>query len=121
MPITLPSRHNDTLKTVMERVNVDRELHQLWKCSNINAVDRSHISDHGEVHIRIVSNIALKICRLLSEGGVEMSVFPYGVNAVAGTKVVNIPVVLRAVSQGATFRQIPGKRLLTMESLVGEG
>ena len=74
MPITLPSRHNDTLKAVMERVNVDRELHQLWKCSNINAVDRSHISDHGEVHIRIVSNIALKICRLMSEGGVEMSV-----------------------------------------------
>ena len=47
--------------------------------------------------------------------------FPYGVNAVAGTKVVSIPVVLRAVSQGATFRQILGKRLLTMESLVGEG
>jgi len=47
--------------------------------------------------------------------------FPYRVNAVAGTKVVNIPVVLRAVSQGATFRQIPGKRLLTVESLVGEG
>jgi len=25
------------------------------------------------------------------------------------------------VSQGATFRQIPGKRLLTMELQVGEG
>ena len=74
MPITLPSRHNDTLRTVMQRVNADRELHQLWKCSNIVAVDRSHISDHGEVHIRIVSNIALRICRLLAEGGVEMSV-----------------------------------------------
>lgn len=74
MPITLPARHNDRLQTIVGRVNADRELHQLWKCANVNAVDRSRISDHGEVHIRIVSNIALKICRLLLDGGVEMSV-----------------------------------------------
>lgn len=37
-----------------------------------------------------------------------------GVAAVSGTKVVDVPAVLRAVSEGATFRQIPGKRLLTM-------
>jgi len=42
--------------------------------------------------------------------------FRYGVDAVAGTKVVDIPSATRAVSQGATFRQISGKRLLTMES-----
>jgi len=40
--------------------------------------------------------------------------FDYGVNAVAGTRVVDVEAVLRAVSQGATFRQIPGKRLLTL-------
>ncbi len=40
--------------------------------------------------------------------------FDYGVDAVAGTLVVDVPAALRAVSQGATFRQIPGKRLLTM-------
>jgi uncharacterized protein (DUF4213/DUF364 family) len=38
----------------------------------------------------------------------------HGVDAVSGTKVVDVPAVLRAVGQGATFRQIPGKRLLTM-------
>jgi uncharacterized protein (DUF4213/DUF364 family) len=37
-----------------------------------------------------------------------------GVDAVSGTKVVDVPAVLRAVGEGATFRQIPGKRLLTM-------
>lgn len=37
-----------------------------------------------------------------------------GVGAVSGTKVVDVPAVLRAVGEGATFRQIPGKRLLTM-------
>jgi uncharacterized protein (DUF4213/DUF364 family) len=37
-----------------------------------------------------------------------------GVDAISGTKVVDVPAVLRAVGEGATFRQIPGKRLLTM-------
>jgi uncharacterized protein (DUF4213/DUF364 family) len=40
--------------------------------------------------------------------------FDYGVDAISGTLVVDIPAVLAAVSQGATFRQIPGKRLVTM-------
>lgn len=37
-------------------------------------MDRSGISDHGEVHIRIVANAALRIIRLLAESGVEPSV-----------------------------------------------
>ncbi len=40
--------------------------------------------------------------------------FDHRVDAVAGTLVVDVTAALRAVSQGATFRQIPGKRLLTM-------
>ena len=38
----------------------------------------------------------------------------HGVDAVSGTQVVDVPAVLGAVGEGATFRQIPGKRLLTM-------
>ncbi len=74
MPINLPTRHNENLTRVVEIINADRELHQLWKCANVNAVDRSGITDHGEVHIRIVANIALKLLRLLDEGQVPMSV-----------------------------------------------
>lgn len=40
--------------------------------------------------------------------------FDYGVDAVSGTIVTDIPAALAAVSQGANFRQIAGKRLLTM-------
>ncbi len=40
--------------------------------------------------------------------------FDYGMAAVSGTVVTDIPAVLSAVSQGANFRQIGGKRLLTM-------
>ena len=74
MPIRVPTRHNPTLQRVVERINADVELHQLWKSTNINAVDRLGMSDHGEVHIRIVSNIALKLLRLLVQAGIEMSV-----------------------------------------------
>ncbi len=74
MPINLPVRHNPKLAQVLERINTDEELHQLWKCANINAVDRSGISDHGEVHIRIVANIALKLLRLLRDAEVPMSI-----------------------------------------------
>jgi uncharacterized protein (DUF4213/DUF364 family) len=38
----------------------------------------------------------------------------HGVDAVSRTKVVDVPAVLGALGEGATFRQIPGKRLLTM-------
>ena len=40
--------------------------------------------------------------------------FDYGVDAISGTQVIDAEMVLRCVSQGATFRQIKGLRLLTM-------
>jgi uncharacterized protein (DUF4213/DUF364 family) len=40
--------------------------------------------------------------------------FDRGIDVIAGTRVIDVPIVLQAVSQAATFRQIPGKRLLTM-------
>lgn len=40
--------------------------------------------------------------------------FDLGVDAVSGTRVSVPELAMRAISQGATFRQIPGKRLLTM-------
>jgi hypothetical protein len=40
--------------------------------------------------------------------------FDRGVDAISGTRVVDVPAALQAVGQGATFRQIAGRRLLTM-------
>lgn len=40
--------------------------------------------------------------------------FAYGVDAVAGTRIVNGPAAARSVEQGATFKQIRGKQLLTL-------
>ena len=74
MGLQVPIRKNKKLKALLDHINEDAELAQLWKCANINAVDRSGINDHGEVHIRVVSNAALKILRLLVKGGVVPSV-----------------------------------------------
>jgi metal-dependent HD superfamily phosphatase/phosphodiesterase len=71
---SVPARHNEKLKELVRRINADEELIQLWKCANVNAVDRVGISDHGEVHIKIVSNIALRLVRLLIEAEIPMSV-----------------------------------------------
>jgi uncharacterized protein (DUF4213/DUF364 family) len=43
--------------------------------------------------------------------------FDYGISALSGTRVVDPKTVLLCVSQGATFRQIRGIRLLTMLTL----
>lgn len=40
--------------------------------------------------------------------------FDYGLAAISGTLLSDIPAALAAVSQGANFRQIPGRRLVTM-------
>jgi metal-dependent HD superfamily phosphatase/phosphodiesterase len=74
MELNIPFRNNKKLRKLVTRINEDRELWQIWKCANVNAVDRSGISDHGEVHIRIVANAALRVTRLLIKGGVEPSV-----------------------------------------------
>jgi metal-dependent HD superfamily phosphatase/phosphodiesterase len=74
MPLHLPTRHNPRLQALVERADADEELRTLWKCANVNAVDRANISDHGEVHIKIVANLALKLIRLLHDAEVPMSV-----------------------------------------------
>jgi len=66
-------KENAKLKTIVDLVNSDDELSTLWKCSNINAIDRLGITDHGPMHMKIVTSYALDILRLLVEGGVEPS------------------------------------------------
>ncbi len=72
--LKLPVRHNERLRQVQERLAQDVELQTLWRCANVNAAGRAHITDHGPVHIRIVANIALKLLRLLVEGDVVPNV-----------------------------------------------
>jgi metal-dependent HD superfamily phosphatase/phosphodiesterase len=72
--IRLPVRHNPILQQVVDRVNADEELYALWTAINVNALERLGMTDHGPVHFQIVSNIGLRMLRLLVERGVVPSV-----------------------------------------------
>jgi uncharacterized protein len=74
VPIRIPTRQNTQLQQILDRINVDDELYMLWRCANINAVDRLGMSDHGPVHVQIVANIALKLVRLLVACGIQPSI-----------------------------------------------
>ncbi len=73
MPLRIPVKDNRKLEALLQQIGEDAELNQLWRSANINAVDRFGISDHGEIHIRIVANAALRVFRLLVAGGVTPS------------------------------------------------
>ncbi len=73
MRINVPVRGNHKLRTLIERVNDDKQLKGWWHAANVNAVVRMEINDHSWVHIQIVANIALKLLRQLTKHGVEPS------------------------------------------------
>ncbi len=72
--INLPYNSNLKLKAVLERVNNNEFLQSLWDCTNVNAVRRLGLSDHGRVHFAIVANIALKILRNLFDADVKPNI-----------------------------------------------
>lgn len=69
--IRVPARHNPRLLQIVDRINADDELYALWQAGNINAVKRLGMSDHGPVHFQIVTNIALRLLRLLLARNVQ--------------------------------------------------
>lgn len=66
--------NNEKLEKVYNIVSQDIELQTYWNCSNITAIDRLHITDHGRVHIAIVTNRALKLLRMLHDHGVKTGI-----------------------------------------------
>lgn len=72
--IRVPAHRNTLLMQVLKVINEDVEIKTLWRVSNINAIDRLGMTDHGVVHFQIVANIALRMARILEKNNVEMSV-----------------------------------------------
>jgi uncharacterized protein len=82
MRINVPVRGNRKLRTLVEKVNADKQLKAWWHVQNVNAVARMEINDHSWVHIQIVTNIALKLLRQLTKHHVEPSmVRDYGMTS----------------------------------------
>jgi metal-dependent HD superfamily phosphatase/phosphodiesterase len=72
--IHVPTRGNRKLERLLQNANADQQLKAWWHVAGVNATRRLGMSDHGWVHIQVVSNIALRILRLLTKREVEPSI-----------------------------------------------
>jgi metal-dependent HD superfamily phosphatase/phosphodiesterase len=68
--IRVPIRGNRRLGQLIDAANSDEQLRAWWYVAGLNA-NRLAMSDHSWVHIQIVTNIALRVARLLFRRGVE--------------------------------------------------
>jgi hypothetical protein len=71
-------------------------------------------TNHTIEHLLHLCNPDAYIVVLGGTAPLSPVLFDYGISAVSGTLVIDPESVLRCVSQGATFRQITGVKLLTM-------
>lgn len=67
--VRVPTRGNRKLERLIEAVNGDAQVKAWWHAAGVNA-HRLRMSDHSWVHIQIVTNIALRLARLLFKRGV---------------------------------------------------
>ena len=96
--MSVPDRHNEKLKKVIELVNADDDLYGLWTAANVNAVERLNMTDHGPVHVKIVMNIAVRMLRLLIDAGVSPSIVTnYGMAAHDAEVIVALAALLHDV------------------------
>jgi uncharacterized protein len=66
----VPTRGNRRLERFVERAAADPQIRAWWHLQQVGS-ERLGMSDHSWVHIQIVANIALRILRLASRGGVQ--------------------------------------------------
>jgi uncharacterized protein len=67
--VSAPTRGNRRLERLLEAVNADPQVRAWWHVAGINA-QRLGLTDHSWVHIQIVTNIALRVGRLLFRRGI---------------------------------------------------
>ena len=70
MHVHVPTRGNRKLQQLLDAVNADDQVKAWWHVAAVNATRRLGMSDHSWVHIQIVTNIALRMARLLFRRGV---------------------------------------------------
>ena len=98
MHLRVPARGNRKLRRLLENVDADPQIKAWWHVANVNAVLRLAINDHSWVHIQIITNIALKLCRLLVKHGVQPSmVRDYGMQPDDSEVVVVLAALLHDV------------------------
>src|SRR5437773_1366687 len=74
LTIHVPIEDNPLLEQVLGMVNTNVEIATLWRITNVNAMRRLGMTDHGPHHFQIVANNALTIQRILVKNDIRMSI-----------------------------------------------
>jgi len=93
----------------------EAEAENIIPQADIVGITGTAFTNHTLEHLLELCNPNAYVVILGGTAPLSPVLFDYGIGAISGTKVIDSDVVLRCVSQGATFRQIKGIRLLTME------
>jgi uncharacterized protein len=72
--IRVPVHGNILMEKALAAINNDVEIKTLWRVTNVTAIDRLGMTDHGPVHFQIVANMAIRLARLLARHKVEFSI-----------------------------------------------
>jgi len=92
----------------------EAESENLVPQADVVGITGTAFTNHTIEHLLALCNPDAYIVVLGGTAPLSPVLFDYGINAVSGTLVADPQLVLRYVSQGTTFRQIKGIRLLTM-------
>jgi uncharacterized protein (DUF4213/DUF364 family) len=95
---------------------IEAEAENLIPQADVVGITGTAFTNHTIEYLLELCNCDAYVVILGGTAPLSPVLFHYGINAVSGTQVVNPPIALRCVSQGATFRQIKGIQLLTMKN-----
>ena len=93
----------------------EAEAEKLIPRADVVGITGTAFTNHTIEHLLELCNANAYIIILGGTAPLSPVLFDHGISAVSGTKVLDSETVLYCVSQGATFRQIKGIKLLTME------
>ena len=93
----------------------EAEADRLLPQADVVGITGTAFTNHTLEHLLGLCNPKAYVVILGDTTPLSPLLFDYGVSALSGTRVTDPKTVLLCVSQGATFRQISGVRLLTME------
>ena len=101
-------------KNPQEGDHPESEAKNLIPQADVVGITGTAFINHTIERLLLLCNPQAYIVILGGTAPLSPVLFDYGISAVSGTVVVDPESVLRCVSQGATFRQLSGIRLLTM-------
>jgi hypothetical protein len=91
------------------------EAEKLIPQADVVGITGTAFTNHTIEHLLELCNPNAYIIILGGTAPLSPVLFDHGISAVSQTRVIDSETVLRCVSQGATFRQVRGIKLLTME------